>query len=111
MGPGSKELPVKVERVIPVVTGPHSALLPYLQYTNTTIILIIIKVKTKSSTVSHESAAGSALLKEGTGYLGLALVVAAVVVFWLAVCFEALAVPLISLVCVGVSTSSCCCVV
>lgn len=69
MGPGSKELPVKVEGVLPVVTGPHSALLPYLQYTNTTIILIIIKVKTKSSTVSHESAAGSALLKEGTGYL------------------------------------------
>jgi hypothetical protein len=42
--------------------------LPSLQYTNTTII-IIIKVKTKSSTLSHESAAGSALLKEGTRYL------------------------------------------
>ena len=66
---GSKELPVEVAGVLTILPGPHSALLPSLQYTNTTII-IIIKVKTKSSTVSHESAAGSALLKEGTGYLG-----------------------------------------
>ena len=42
--------------------------------------------------------------------LRFALVVAAVAVVWLAVCLAALAVPLISLVRVGVSTSSCCCV-
>ena len=42
--------------------------------------------------------------------LRLALVVAAVVVFWLAVCLAALVVPLISLVRVGVSTSGRCCV-
>ena len=44
------------------------------------------------------------------GALRPALVVAAFAVFWLAVCLAALAEPLISLVYVGVSISSCCCV-